>query len=190
MQPALPASETDLDPGAAEPWDWLDARRARHPFLAGIVVVALAIGAWPLLLSKLEGSPQRTVPITGLAAREPPSSTAEPPAVGALTDSAHRAGPAPAESEVAVLRRSETEPPVSPSEPAAPRNARVATESASDSGLSPFRRSHPWAAVPGQPYYYPSRCPATLQFADLVFFRTEAQARAGGFVPAPNSGCD
>jgi hypothetical protein len=55
--------------------------------------------------------------------------------------------------------------------------------------VSPFRRSHPWAAVPGQPYYYPTRCPATLRFSDLVFFRTQAEARAGGYAPAPDSGC-
>jgi hypothetical protein len=43
--------------------------------------------------------------------------------------------------------------------------------------------------VPGQPYYYPSHCPATLRFPDLQFFRTEREARAGGYVPAPDSGC-
>ncbi len=74
-------------------------------------------------------------------------------------------------------------------EPPRAGSAVVPDSAPPDPGLSPFRRSHPWAAVPGQPYYYPSRCPATLRFPDLVFFRTQAEARAGGFVPAPDSGC-
>ena len=67
--------------------------------------------------------------------------------------------------------------------------SRSQADSAPDRGMSPFRRSHPWAAVPGQPYYYPSRCPTTLRNSDLLFFRTQAEAQAGGFMPAPNSGC-
>jgi hypothetical protein len=54
--------------------------------------------------------------------------------------------------------------------------------------LSPFLRTHRWAAVPGARYYYPSSC-ATLKFTDLVYFRTQAKARAAGFVPAPGLDC-
>jgi hypothetical protein len=56
--------------------------------------------------------------------------------------------------------------------------------------LSPFRRSHPWAAPAGGQYYYPSSCPATLRLPDLVFFRSEAEARDRGFVPSQLPGCE
>jgi hypothetical protein len=55
--------------------------------------------------------------------------------------------------------------------------------------VSPFRRSHPWAASPGGRYYYPSDCRAVLARPDLVFYRTEREARAAGFVPARRPEC-
>ncbi|HUR95253.1 MAG TPA: hypothetical protein VMY76_11750 [Gemmatimonadales bacterium] len=55
--------------------------------------------------------------------------------------------------------------------------------------MSPFRRSHPWAARPGGRYYYPSNCPETLDNPDLVFFTSEAAAQARGLVAAPRTGC-
>jgi hypothetical protein len=56
--------------------------------------------------------------------------------------------------------------------------------------VSPFRRSHPWAASAGGRYYYPSSCPATLELPDLVFFRSEAEARESGFAPSRLPGCE
>jgi len=80
-----------------------------------------------------------------------------------------------------------------------PAKARVRHDSttsravaAADSGVgnvSPFRRTHPWAAVPGQRYYFPSNCPSTLRLRDLVFFRTERRARAEGFERSPSVEC-
>ena len=46
--------------------------------------------------------------------------------------------------------------------------------------LSPFRRSHPWAAEPQGQTYFSSSCPKALRAADLLYFRTEAEARATG----------
>ncbi|MEO6058186.1 MAG: serine/threonine-protein kinase [Gemmatimonadales bacterium] len=58
-----------------------------------------------------------------------------------------------------------------------------------DTNVSPFRRSHPWAAVPGGRYYYRSSCPAVLRLPELVFFATEAEARAQGFDASDIPGC-
>jgi hypothetical protein len=55
--------------------------------------------------------------------------------------------------------------------------------------ISPFLRSHPWVAVSGQRFYYRSSCPAALESRDLLFFRTEEEARASGFVPSTLPGC-
>ena len=56
--------------------------------------------------------------------------------------------------------------------------------------VSPFRQSHPWAAPAGGRYYYPSSCPATLELPDLVFFRTEAEARDSGYVRSRRPECE
>ena len=55
--------------------------------------------------------------------------------------------------------------------------------------VSPFRRSHPWAAPSGGRYYYPSDCREALALPDLLFFRTEREARAAGYVPARRPEC-
>jgi hypothetical protein len=55
--------------------------------------------------------------------------------------------------------------------------------------VSPYRRSHPWAAPPGGRFYYRSSCPEALRFADLLFFTSEREARAKGFLPTPIAGC-
>jgi serine/threonine protein kinase len=46
--------------------------------------------------------------------------------------------------------------------------------------ISPFRRAHPWAAQPKGETYFPSSCPLALQSSELVYFRTEQEARATG----------
>jgi zinc D-Ala-D-Ala dipeptidase len=63
-------------------------------------------------------------------------------------------------------------------------------DSARGPKISPFRRSHPWAAVPGERFYYRSSCPVALQSRDLLYFRSEAEARVSGFVPTPAPGCN
>jgi hypothetical protein len=55
--------------------------------------------------------------------------------------------------------------------------------------VSPFRRSHPWTAYPDGRFYYRSGCRETLEFEDLVYFSTEGEARAAGFLPAPGYEC-
>jgi hypothetical protein len=62
-------------------------------------------------------------------------------------------------------------------------------DSASGPRISPFRRAHPWVAVPGERFYYRSGCPVALQSVDLLYFRSEAEAGAGGFVPSDIPEC-
>jgi hypothetical protein len=150
-----------------------------HPVLAGLAAIALAFGAWHGLLWRSQHADVVDDSTAQL------STPVDEPSV--MADSALAIVPVPASDEPSREATGSAPPARSKS-----RNS-VSTAAPSsgtpDPGLSPFRRSHPWAAVPGQPYYYPSRCPATLRFPDLVFFRTQAEARAGGFVPAPDSGC-
>jgi hypothetical protein len=59
----------------------------------------------------------------------------------------------------------------------------------SSATLSPFRRSHPWAAEPKGRVYFPSSCPQALGARDLLYFRTEAEARATGRSRSPDPSC-
>lgn len=59
----------------------------------------------------------------------------------------------------------------------------------SSAALSPFRRSHPWAAEPRGQVYFPSSCPQALRASDLLYFRTEAEARATGRTRSPDPHC-
>jgi D-alanyl-D-alanine dipeptidase len=62
-------------------------------------------------------------------------------------------------------------------------------DSAPGSRISPFRQSHPWVAVSGERFYYRSSCPVALQSRDLLYFRSEAEALASGFMPNRVPGC-
>jgi serine/threonine protein kinase len=55
--------------------------------------------------------------------------------------------------------------------------------------LSPFRRAHPWAAVPGERFYFRSSCEVALQSSELQYFKSEKEARAKGFEPSTVPGC-
>ena len=72
-----------------------------------------------------------------------------------------------------------------------PRRSDSGATLATDSGpkISPFLRAHPWAAMPGKRFYYLSACPIALQSHDLLYFKSEAEARAAGFVPNDVPGC-
>jgi hypothetical protein len=59
----------------------------------------------------------------------------------------------------------------------------------SAAALSPFRRSHPWAAEPAGRTYFSSSCPQALRATDLLYFRTEAEARATGRTRSPDPHC-
>ena len=151
------------DPAERVAW-----RPAGHPILVGVAGVALAFGAWHALLRTME-RPTEGVSTAGIRAPRP-----DLPA-----DSLVRGG----------SEELDTRPDSGARSSAAAKPAAAPEDSGGERGMSPFLRSHPWAAVPGQPYYYPSRCPTTLRHADLLFYRTQAEAEAGGYVAAPDSGC-
>jgi serine/threonine protein kinase len=64
-----------------------------------------------------------------------------------------------------------------------------AAVAASEAVLSPFRRSHPWAAHTDGRFYFPSSCPLALGSADLVYFTSESEARATGRSRSTEPGC-
>jgi eukaryotic-like serine/threonine-protein kinase len=55
--------------------------------------------------------------------------------------------------------------------------------------ISPFRRAHPWAAHPNGKAYFPSSCPLALASTELIYFRTEREARAAGRSRSTVPGC-
>jgi hypothetical protein len=55
--------------------------------------------------------------------------------------------------------------------------------------VSPFRRSHPWAAVPGRRVYFRSSCSLALSAPDLVYFKSEEEATATGREKSAVPGC-
>jgi serine/threonine protein kinase len=67
------------------------------------------------------------------------------------------------------------------------------SEAKPDSGpsikLSPFLRSRPWIAIEGQRFFYSRNCVVQLSSPDLVYFRSQQQARAQGYVRYPLPGC-
>lgn len=114
----------------------------------------------------------------------PKAAPAPPPKpVGARLGGA----PAPAvpRTEARATPRSDTNVSVSrPTPSAAPR-----PDSSPQAAVSPFRRAHPWAAVPGGRFYFRSGCSLALRAPDLVYFRSEEEARATGRSPSPVPGC-
>jgi hypothetical protein len=165
---------------------WPAQPRPGHPLVAGAVCLALAVGAWYGLLWGFTQKAQ----VGGTApTRVGPGLNTGAPAV-------------PDTGRVVLGPR--TSPPPLPHVPAAPRSSpkpsmrkivrdsapKIVRDSAPQPKMSPFRRSHPWAASSEGQYYYPSNCLATLQLPDLVFFTSEAEARASGFLPSRLPGCE
>jgi len=62
-------------------------------------------------------------------------------------------------------------------------------DSAPQPKMSPFRRSHPWAAAPGGRFYFRSSCSVALQSSELRYFKTAEEARAEGYIPSTAPGC-
>jgi serine/threonine protein kinase len=85
-----------------------------------------------------------------------------PPAKGRERDSTHRSG-------------FQASP--------APRDATTGA------ALSPFRQSHPWAAHPDGQVYFRSSCSMALGSGDLLYFKSESEARATGRARSTTPGC-
>jgi serine/threonine-protein kinase len=156
---------TQNAPAVESPTARVEASRAVE-YRSAAALVAVAAGLW--LLGSLR----------------PP--TAAPPVLTASRESAS-------------VPAAETQPrPPTPPRPVAaspaPSSGRRSTTAArpdADSGprISPFRRAHPWVAVPGQRFYYRSSCPVALQSRDLLYFTNEDEARAAGYVPSDIPEC-
>jgi hypothetical protein len=205
-------------PAARAGTRWPVQRGPLHPLAVGALCVALAAGAWYGLLWRLgpteevgatvprgvapakaaDAQPRRetrrvvTAPPTPAPAPSPapaaPRGSPKPSVSKVLRDWASKisgASTTKARSDSAskAVRASAPEASSSP----APKASR---DSAPRSKLSPFRRSHPWAAPARGQYYYPSSCPATLQLPDLVFFRSEQEARDSGFQSSGRPACE
>jgi serine/threonine-protein kinase len=78
-------------------------------------------------------------------------------------------------------------PPNAATPPAPPGSVR--RDSSATPAVSPFRRSHPWAARPDGRTYFPSSCRLALESPDLLYFKTEAAARATGRSRSAEPGC-
>ena len=114
----------------------------------------------------------------------------QPAAAPAVLNASRESASVPAAE---IQPRLPTPPPPAARPPAAlsgrrPTNAARA-DSASEPRISPFRRAHPWVAVPGQRFYYRSSCPVALQSRDLLYFTNEDEARTAGYVPSTIPEC-
>jgi hypothetical protein len=69
------------------------------------------------------------------------------------------------------------------------RQRSIRGDSSSPVAISPFRRAHPWAALPGGRFYFPSSCPLALRSHELLYFASEAEARATGRARSTQPGC-
>lgn len=197
---------------------WLVQSRPRHPFAAGALCVALAVGAWYGLLSRFGQTTEvgATVPGHGVPAQAadtqprretrqvdipPRTPSASPPSAQTAPRGSSKTSMPKVLSDRASRILSASAPQASgDSEPKAlsalaPKASsdstfKASSDSAPRSKLSPFRRSHPWAASSGGRYYYPSSCPSTLLLPDLVFFRSETEARKRGFISSGRPACE
>jgi serine/threonine protein kinase len=163
-------------------------RRIAVPLTAAAAaLVAVSAGVWLLWGTQRPtagaSTRSRSQESGAVAVVEPDS----PPALSSASASAR----VPARtSPVARVRRDS----VAVRVPAASSSRRPDSTASGDSlpalRISPFRRSHPWVAVVGERYYYRSGCPVALQSRDLLYFKSEAEARASGFIPNAVTGCD
>jgi serine/threonine protein kinase len=66
---------------------------------------------------------------------------------------------------------------------------RARADPAPQAAISPFRRAHPWAALPEGRFYFPSSCPLALRSRELLYFASETEARATGRSRSTQPGC-
>jgi serine/threonine-protein kinase len=105
-----------------------------------------------------------------------------------------RKAPSPPPPRVAAASPKASAPPEAPApqtssaSPASPP-ASAGEDSSATAVLSPFRRSHPWAARPDGRTYFPSSCRLAFESPDLLYFTTEAAARATGRSRSAEPGC-
>jgi serine/threonine protein kinase len=156
---------------------------------AAAALVALSAGLWLLWGNQRPTLGALTWPRlqeSGSVARAEPDSVPAPasaPRASAPPASARR----PANSgSVSLVRRDSVAARIPVGSARRPTASR---DSAPGPKISPFRRSHPWVAVAGERFYYRSSCAVPFQSRDLLYFQSEREARASGFIPGHVSGC-
>jgi serine/threonine protein kinase len=160
---------------------------------AAAALVALTVGLWllwgtqrPMLGALTRLRFQESGAVARVAPDSAPAPSVRPPA------SAPPASPRPSvdSRSVSHIRRAPV-PARAPADSALrPAQSAASPDSAPGPKISPFRRSHPWVAVAGERFYYRSSCPNAFESRDLLFFRTEREARASGFIPSQAAGCN
>jgi protein kinase-like protein len=167
--------------------------------VAAAALVALSAGLWLLRGTQRSTLGALTWPRlqeSGAVARAEPDSVPAPvsaPRASAPRPSAPRASAPrasarrPVDSRSVSLVRRDSVAARIPADSA--RRPAASRDSAPGPKISPFRRSHPWVAVAGERFYYRSSCPDAFQSRDLLYFRSEEEARASGFIPGHVPGC-
>lgn len=124
----------------------------------------------------------------------PPKAQATPTPGEPQATPTPRKAPSPPAPREAPASPKPLAPPKAPSpqmtsaSPASPP-ASAGEDSSATGVLSPFRRSHPWAARPDGRTYFPSSCRLAFESPDLLYFKTEAAARATGRSRSEEPGC-
>jgi eukaryotic-like serine/threonine-protein kinase len=90
--------------------------------------------------------------------------------------------PAPSSRVVPRIRRDSAAARLPADSGARPPHPKGTVDSVPGPVISPFRRTHPWVAILGERFYYRSSCPVALESRDLLYFTSEEEARASGFV--------
>ncbi|HEX3232753.1 MAG TPA: M15 family metallopeptidase [Gemmatimonadales bacterium] len=166
-------------------------KRARRKVVsvgaAAAVLITLSAGLWLWSTQRLTFSGLRRprVQESGAVTQPPRGSV-----LGSSSTSSAPTRPPTKPSSASPVRRNAVSFPTAPAASGPrPADGAVSRDSARESKISPFRRSHPWVAVAGERFYYRSSCPEAFSLRDLIYFRTEEEARASGFVPGRVHGC-
>ena len=161
----------------------------RRPLMRGAAAVSLAatlgLGVWVARHRPIASGPTPISLEAGEAAGVDRDSAVSAPATIQVAPSPPPPPPVRARDTSSAARPA----PAAAAAPAPPPVA-IVEDSLNGPKVSPFRQSHPWAAAPGGRYYYRSSCPEALRLPDLVFFKSESEARENGFVPTPIPGCN
>ena len=179
--------------------------------VVGVAGIGLARGTYKPIFSSETRSRLRGLAATAGELRDSAVGyvAALPSGVPSMNEPPPSAPPAPEPAPAAPVRRSETvrvesgastgarptPPAPSPPKPVKPRGTErkpvtPRPEPPPRTFVSPFLQSHPWAAPPGGKVYYPSTCAVALESRDLVYFTSEAEARARGLKPSRTAECD
>jgi serine/threonine-protein kinase len=147
---------------------------------AAAALVAVAAGLWLVWGTQ---RPSAGVPTPAGMQESGSVAVVDPDSISAPARLPADSGP------VAPVRRDSAAAPISADSGLRSPDSRASRDSARGPRISPFRRSHPWVAISGERFYYRSNCPVALESRDLLYFRSEQEARASGFVATQIPGC-